>query len=143
MWLSKSLILPMLGLGLLACQAPAPSISPEPVSAPNAEALNSQGNTARDNKDYAEAMRLYRQAAAIGDAAAMNHIGRLYQNGWGVAADYGEAMRWYRLAAEKGDAAAMDIAVELPELQMGIAGMLAEQRALECGVIARDHGKTV
>jgi hypothetical protein len=47
----------MLGLGLLACQAPAPSLSPEPVSA-NPEALNSQGNTARDNKDYAEAMRL-------------------------------------------------------------------------------------
>jgi TPR repeat protein len=62
----------------------APSANYQPASAPTPEALNSQGNTARDNKDYAEAMRLYREAAAVSDAAAMNHIGRLYQNGWGL-----------------------------------------------------------
>ena len=62
-----------------------------------------QGNTARENKGYAEAMRLYREAADTGNATAMNNIGHLYQSGSGVSSDYGEALRWYRLAADRGN----------------------------------------
>jgi hypothetical protein len=102
MWSWRNSILLMLGLNLLACQAAAPSVNYSPASAPMPEALNLQGNTARENKDYAEAMRLYRQAADMGDAMSMNNIGWLYQHGWGVPSDYGEALRWYRQAAETG-----------------------------------------
>jgi TPR repeat protein len=104
----RKLIPLMLGVDLLACQAAAPNVNPLPASAPVEEAVVAQGNTARENKDYVEAMRLYRQVAAIGNATAMNNIGRLYQSGLGVPSDYGEALRWYRLAAERGSAAAMD-----------------------------------
>jgi hypothetical protein len=83
MWSWRSLIPLMLGLDLLACAAPAPSVDSLPASASNPEALILQGNTARENKGYAEAMRLYRQAADMGDAAAMDNIGYLYQKGLG------------------------------------------------------------
>ena len=39
---------------------------------------------------------------------AQNHIGWLYQNGWGVARDYVEAMDWYRKAADRGNALAQN-----------------------------------
>jgi hypothetical protein len=30
----------------------------------------------------------------------MNSLGRLYENGWGVAQDYGKARQWYQKAAD-------------------------------------------
>ena len=39
-------------------------------------------------------------------AEAQDRIGRLYEEGWGVAQDYGEAMRWYRKAEARGEVAA-------------------------------------
>ena len=127
----------MLGLALLACQAPAPNVN-EPVgSAPSPEALVVQGNTARENKDYAEAMRLYRQAADMGDATGMNNVGRLYQSGWGVPLDYAEAMRWYRLAAERGNAAAMDNIGWLYQYGLGVPPDMARRCA---GTASRPSG---
>src|SRR5215472_4830251 len=90
MQLWRKLIPLMAGLALLACQAPAPNVNTLPASAPTGEALVVQGNTARENRDYTEAMRLYRQAADMGNATAMNNIGQLYQSGSGVPSDYGE-----------------------------------------------------
>jgi TPR repeat protein len=58
-------------------------------------------------QDYAEAVRLYRLAAAQGDAAAQHSLGRLFHHGGhGVAKDREEAIRWYRLAAAQGVASA-------------------------------------
>ena len=52
-------------------------------------------------------MKWYRKAADAGHAVAMNNIGVLYHNGWGVSQDYTEAMRWYRKAADAGIDTAM------------------------------------
>jgi uncharacterized protein len=49
-------------------------------------------------------MRWYRKAAEQGDGLAQDRIGRLYEEGWGVAQDYHEAMRWYQQGAERGNA---------------------------------------
>ena len=55
-------------------------------------------------RDYAEAARLYRLAAAQGHAIAQINLGGMFQDGHGVAKDYAEAMRLYRLAAAQGNA---------------------------------------
>jgi TPR repeat protein len=55
-------------------------------------------------QDYAEALRLYRLAAAQGYAMAQYNVGVMFENGEGVAQDRAEAVRWYRLAAAQGDA---------------------------------------
>jgi TPR repeat protein len=53
-------------------------------------------------QDYAEAVRLYRLAAAQGHAVAQMNFGGMFENGRGVAQDRAEAIRWYRLAAAQG-----------------------------------------
>jgi TPR repeat protein len=57
-------------------------------------------------KDYAEAVQLYRLAAAQGHALAQNNLGYMFSKGQGVAQDRAEAIRWYRLAAAQGHAQA-------------------------------------
>lgn len=56
--------------------------------------------------DYATALRLWRAAAAKGDADAQFNLGQAYKLGGGVAVDLAEAEKWYRLAALQGHAAA-------------------------------------
>jgi TPR repeat protein len=53
-------------------------------------------------KDYAKALLLSQKAADAGIADAMNNLGWLYMNGWGVAQDYGKAREWYQKAAGGG-----------------------------------------
>jgi TPR repeat protein len=55
-------------------------------------------------QDHAEAARLYRLAAAQGNANAQFNLGNMYYNGWGVRQDHAEAVRLYRLAAAQGNA---------------------------------------
>ena len=57
-------------------------------------------------QDYAEAMRLYRLAAAQNYATASLNIGVMYFQGRGVAQDHAEAARWFREAADQGSAMA-------------------------------------
>ena len=54
--------------------------------------------------DYAAAMRIARPLANQGIARAQEMVGRMYEQGQGVAQNYGEAYKWYRLAADKGNA---------------------------------------
>ncbi len=49
-------------------------------------------------------MRLYRLAAAQGDAYAQFNLGFMFEDGQGVAKDRAEAIRLYRLAAAQGQA---------------------------------------
>ena len=42
------------------------------------------------------------KAADAGNAAAMNRLGFMYQNGKGVAKDEAEAVLWYRKAGDAG-----------------------------------------
>ena len=54
--------------------------------------------------DIAEAIRLYRLAAAQGLAGSQCKLAYMYEVGRGVAADTAEAISLYRLAAAQGDA---------------------------------------
>jgi uncharacterized protein len=60
------------------------------------------GEAARDRKDYATALRLFRSLAEQGDATAQEHLGVMYENGLGVPEDYAEAVHWFRRAADQG-----------------------------------------
>ena len=55
------------------------------------------------NQDYANAMRLYREAAEAGSASAMANIGCMYRYGEGVATNSTRAVHWFKKAAEAGD----------------------------------------
>jgi TPR repeat protein len=57
-------------------------------------------------KDFAEAAKWFRKAAAQGNAIAMNNLGYMYEQGNGVKKDYAEALKWYQKAAELDDEAA-------------------------------------
>ena len=53
-------------------------------------------------QDYEKAIELYKQAADAGEDYAMNHLGRIYENGdCGQEKNLEEALKWYKLAAEK------------------------------------------
>jgi tetratricopeptide (TPR) repeat protein len=65
------------------------------------------GRIATARKDFAEARRLYQQAADAGYGMAMNNIGALYEGGSGVPRNYDEAARWYAKAVAAGEPIAM------------------------------------
>jgi TPR repeat protein len=52
-------------------------------------------------QDYAEALKWFQQAAALGNGFAQGNIGDYYFFGIGRARSFPEALRWYRMAAEK------------------------------------------
>jgi tetratricopeptide (TPR) repeat protein len=56
----------------------------------------------------AEAIRLFRLAAAVGDPNGEVYLGYLYETGQGVAKDVPEAIRLFRLAAGQGSARGMN-----------------------------------
>ena len=63
----------------------------------------------KSQKDDAQAVSWYRQAADAGDAASMNNLGRMYEHGCGgLPKDDAQAVSWYRQAADAGDAAGMN-----------------------------------
>ena len=53
-------------------------------------------------QDYAEALRLYRQAATLGSISAYGRIGQMHEGGKGVAADNSKALLFYKEGARKG-----------------------------------------
>lgn len=55
-------------------------------------------------QDYAEALRLFRQAAKLGALPAYGYIGRCYENGNGVRQDSIKALEVYKEGARKGSA---------------------------------------
>lgn len=69
-------------------------------------------DAAHSRKDYAEAVRLYKQAAVNEDrisqynrahiAISQYNLGQMYREGQGVVKDYSEAAKWYKLAAVQG-----------------------------------------
>ena len=75
---------------------------PAPACA-SASTLRAQADAAHGRMDYAEAYRLYRRAAAQGDAEAMVRVGQCYDHGAGVAEDALAAQGWYQKAADRGD----------------------------------------
>jgi TPR repeat protein len=57
-------------------------------------------------KDYGEAVRWFRKAAAQNNPLGQLYLGNMYLGGLGVAKSPVEALRWYRMAATQGNAAA-------------------------------------
>lgn len=72
---------------------------------------------AYQREDYATAIRLFRDIAAEGDAAAQYNLGYMYANGMGVARDQAEALGWFRRSADLGDSDAQ-LAVGLAYLRL-------------------------
>ena len=62
------------------------------------------GRALQSGKKFGEAKLEYEQAASAGSASAMNNLGVLYKNGWGVAKDYAQERAWLQKAADQGDA---------------------------------------
>jgi len=65
--------------------------------------LLERANTFYANKQYPEAISLYKQVANTGNAEAQNKLGKCYYNGYGTAQDYKQAVYWFRNAAEQGE----------------------------------------
>ena len=55
-------------------------------------------------QDYDRAREWYQKAATAGDAGAMDSLGVLYENGYGVPQSYQKAKEWYQKAAAAGNA---------------------------------------
>lgn len=53
-------------------------------------------------EDYAEALRLFRQAAKLGALPAYGYIGEMYEGGEGVRQDQEKALEYYKEGARKG-----------------------------------------
>ena len=53
-----------------------------------------------ENKQYIQALEIFRKLAGNGDGEAMYYIGKCYSNGWGVDKDYDEALSWYKKSAQ-------------------------------------------
>jgi hypothetical protein len=79
-------------------------------------------------QDYAKAREKYEEAAAKGNASAMNHLGALYDSGHGVAQDYAKAREWYEKAAAHGEASAMFNLGALYATGQGVAQDYAKAR---------------
>jgi len=60
------------------------------------------GETAHKTKDFAEAVKWFRRAAAQGHAAAQVNLGSIYGKGRGTPQNYAESAKWFRKAAEQG-----------------------------------------
>jgi len=59
-------------------------------------------------RDESVSATLYRRQADTGNAAAMAHLGRMYEDGrGGLTRDDAEAIEWYRRGAEAGNGQAM------------------------------------
>ena len=96
-----------------------------------------KGKVALDQKNYAEAMHWYRQAADQGNTVAQTHVGYLYEKGLGVPQDYAEALRWYRMAAALGHAAAQRNVGDFYQQGIVVAQDYAE--AMRWFRLAADH----
>lgn len=51
-------------------------------------------------KNFHEALKWFRRAAAQGDPDAQNSLGQMYEDGEGVPQNYVIAAKWYKMAAE-------------------------------------------
>ena len=77
-------------------------------------------------EDYAQALALYRLAAAQNLDEAQYRLGYMYDQGQGVAQDRAEALRWYQLAAAQGHSDALLMVAACHEFGRGVRENEAE-----------------
>ena len=66
------------------------------------EAIYNQGLNEYNNKNYSEAVKLFKKSAEQGHAVSQSWMGYCYENGSGVKKDISEAFKWYKKSAEQG-----------------------------------------
>jgi TPR repeat protein len=79
-----------------------PQVAPSP-----ALSLRSSGYAELNRRRYPEALSLLQQATALGDPDAPMYLGKMFENGLGVAKDAPQASYWYRVAVERGNGDAL------------------------------------
>ncbi len=67
-----------------------------------------KGSIAFDKKDYKTAFNELSPLAKEGDLDAMNMVGQMYENGWGVAKDETKALTLYNRGASRGHLASVN-----------------------------------
>lgn len=83
-------------------------VKPKTVTpASRAQGIYNDAKAKRREGHPAEAAALFRQAADLGDTAAMIDLGECYRSGDGVTQDESTALSWFRRAAEAGNTSAM------------------------------------
>ncbi|MGA2074166.1 MAG: hypothetical protein ABSH52_11745 [Terriglobia bacterium] len=80
---------------------------PPKAASGDTEAKVKKADQLYSQRNYTDALALYRQAASAGQPHALMRIGFCYDLGYGVKQDPGEAARWYRKAVNAGDPEAM------------------------------------
>lgn len=75
--------------------------------------------------DYAEAMRLFRKAAAGGSVRSAAMVGRMYYGGKGVPVNYVEAFKWLKNAADS-DPEALSLLGQMYYKSLGVPRNYAE-----------------
>ncbi len=70
-------------------------------SKPAAKQLEKAERAAAENR-YADAAKIYRKLAEMGDAGAQLRLAQAYERGQGVLQNFVESERWFRAAAEQG-----------------------------------------
>ena len=96
--------------------------------------LFNAGDEAWEDGDEAKAFGFFKQAADLGDIAAMLNVGYFLDEGLGVKADKAAARDWYRKAYDLGDASAANNLAILCREQDDLAGAADWfQKAAELG----------
>ncbi|HEX6704499.1 MAG TPA: NB-ARC domain-containing protein [Albitalea sp.] len=120
-------ILVAAGLGYWMLRSP-PPLNPPGVDNPQPQPGYVEFSHAEDlylgrgmTRDVSAAVKLYRQAAEMGNASAQNSLGRLYETGDGVERNVLKAVTWYRKAADQGHPDARAALQRLQLLQQGAA----------------------
>ncbi len=67
----------------------------------------SNGEKYLNDKDYSQALEIFRRLAVQGYAPAQDKLAWMYQNGWGIEQSYTQAVYWFRKAAEQGNPEAL------------------------------------
>ena len=81
-------------------------------------------------RDFATALRLWREEAQKGDAQAMVNAGEMYAYAIGVPEDFAEAVRWFRRATETGDMVGQFSLAFMYENGRGVPQNVTEARRL-------------
>jgi serine/threonine protein kinase len=85
----------------------APVTSPPVNKQDQARRLYSEAVEKNRAGKFDEAVKLYQQAADLGDPRAMQDLGEMFMDGNGVAKDDEAAVQWFRKGADKGNTSAM------------------------------------
>jgi hypothetical protein len=94
-------------------EAPPPPAAKSSDQSTDAHVFYENGQKARLDGRYVDAVKWYRKAADLGDAWAQTLLGTIYESGEGVPQDRGEAARWYRMAADQGEGFAREKLADL------------------------------